>query len=199
MAVARPRPLSSHLSIFRWRANMTASIVHRVTGNAMAFGGVLFIEQFDTRISYTFLALGVASAFCSGVAYNLVRRLREREHPLTVVLHFQLLGAVAGLISLFFSWRMPEGWDWFYLLLVGIFSQMGQIYLTRALQKEKAASVAIINYTGLIYALSVGFFVFGEVQTVETLLGMGLVVLGVLLSVFYGRRREAENIEATAG
>ena len=41
MAVARPRPLSPHLSVFRWRANMLVSIVHRVTGNAMAFGGVL--------------------------------------------------------------------------------------------------------------------------------------------------------------
>ncbi len=41
MAVARPRPLSPHLSIFRWRANMAASILHRVTGNAMAFGGVM--------------------------------------------------------------------------------------------------------------------------------------------------------------
>ena len=41
MAVARPRPLSPHLSIWRWRANMTVSILHRVTGNAMAFGGVM--------------------------------------------------------------------------------------------------------------------------------------------------------------
>jgi drug/metabolite transporter (DMT)-like permease len=167
---------------------------------AMAFAGVLFIEQFDARISLLYLVLGVTSAFCSGMAYNLVRRLREREHPLTVVLHFQLIGAIAGLISLFFEWKTPVGSDWFYLLLVGIFSQMGQIYLTHALQKEKAASVAIINYTGLIYALTIGFFVFGESQSVESLMGMSLVVLGVILSVFYGRRRrEVENIEATAG
>jgi drug/metabolite transporter (DMT)-like permease len=167
---------------------------------ALAFTGVLFIERFDTRISYLYLTLGIISAFCSGVAYNLVRRLREREHPLTVVLHFQLVGAVAGLIAIFFEWKTPVGWDWFFLLLIGIFSQLGQIYLTRALQKEKAASVAIINYTGLVYGLSIGYMVFGEVQTLEALGGMALVVLGVLLSVFYGRRRrEVENIESTAG
>jgi drug/metabolite transporter (DMT)-like permease len=167
---------------------------------AMAFSGVLFIERFDTRISLFYLVLGITSAFCSGVAYNLVRRLREREHPLTVVLHFQLIGAIAGLVSIFFEWKTPIGWDWFFLFLVGVFSQLGQIYLTSALQKEKAASVAIINYTGLVYALSIGFIVFGESQSVETLMGMSLVVLGVILSVFYGRRRrDVENIEATAG
>jgi drug/metabolite transporter (DMT)-like permease len=78
---------------------------------AMAFGGVLFIERFDTRISLLYLGLGVASAFCSGVAYNLVRKLREREHPLTVVLHFQLIGAIAGLVSIFFEWKTPAGMD----------------------------------------------------------------------------------------
>lgn len=167
---------------------------------AMAFSGVLFIERFDTRISLFYLVLGITSAFCSGVAYNLVRRLREREHPLTVVLHFQLIGMVAGFVSIFFEWKTPVGWDWLYLFLVGVFSQLGQIYLTSALQKEKAASVAIINYTGLVYALSIGFIVFGESQSVEALMGMSLVVLGVILSVFYGRRRrEVENVEATAG
>ncbi len=37
----RPRPLSPHLSIWRWRPNMAVSILHRATGNAMAFGAVL--------------------------------------------------------------------------------------------------------------------------------------------------------------
>lgn len=43
MATARPRarPLSPHLSIWKWRVHMLVSILHRATGNAMAFGAVL--------------------------------------------------------------------------------------------------------------------------------------------------------------
>jgi drug/metabolite transporter (DMT)-like permease len=165
---------------------------------AIAFGGVLLIERFDTRISPFYLALGVLSAFCSGMAYNFVRSLRGKEHPLTVVLHFQLVGAIVGLISLFFQWETPQGWDWFYLFLVGVFSQLGQILLTNALQRERIAGVAIINYTGLIYALTIGWFVFGEEQSIIALAGMLLVVIGVLLSVLYGRRQQrVEQIEAT--
>lgn len=167
---------------------------------AIAFSGVLFIEQFDTRVSLVFLLMGIVSAFCSGVAYNLVRSLREREHPLTVVLHFQLTGMVFGLIFTIFNWQTPQGWDWFYLFLVGLLSQLGQIFLTNALQREKAASVAIVNYTGLIYGLLFGWFVFAEEQTVESIIGMLLVVLGVVLSIIYSRRqqREVEKLEATA-
>lgn len=164
----------------------------------IAFSGVLLIERFDPRISPFFLAIGIISAFCSGVAYNLVRSLRGREHPLTVVLHFQLTGAIAGLLSLFFAWRTPEGWDWLYLLLIAIFSQLGQVFLTSALQKEAVAGVAIVNYTGLVYALLIGALWFGESQSAESFSGMLLVVFGVLLSVFYSKRmRDLEKIEST--
>lgn len=167
----------------------------------LAFSGVLLIERFDSRISPVFLGLGIFSAFCSGVAYNLVRSLRGREHPLTVVFHFQLVGAVVGFISLFFQWEMPAGRDWVYLFLIGVFSQIGQMFLTNALQRERVAGVAIVNYTGLVYAVTIGWFVFGEVQGIMSIAGMVLVVVGVLLSVMYGRHRKQliEQIEATAG
>ncbi len=34
------RPLSPHLSIWKWRVHMATSIFHRVTGSALAFGGL---------------------------------------------------------------------------------------------------------------------------------------------------------------
>ncbi len=36
-----PRPLSPHLSIWKWRVNMAVSILHRATGTALATGAVL--------------------------------------------------------------------------------------------------------------------------------------------------------------
>lgn len=166
---------------------------------AIAFSGVLLIERFDERISPFYLVLGIISAFCSGMAYNLVRSLRGKEHPLTVVLHFQLVGTVVGFFSLFFEWKMPVGWDWLFLFLIGVFSQLGQIFLTNALQRERIAGVAIINYTGLAYALTIGWIVFGEQQGIVALGGMLLVVAGVLMSIMYGRRRQRmDAIEVTA-
>lgn len=167
---------------------------------AIAFAGVLFIGQFDFRVSYLYLFLGIFSAFCSGVAYNLVRSLREREHPLVVVLHFQLVGVIAGFFYILFDWETPKNWDWLYLILVGVFAHFGQVFLTNALQKEKAASVAIVNYSGLIYGLLFGWFIFGETQTLMSLFGMILVVVGVILSLIYGKRqREIEKIESSIG
>jgi drug/metabolite transporter (DMT)-like permease len=162
----------------------------------IAFAGVLVIKGFDSEVPTLFLVTGIVSAVCAAVAYNLVRRLKEQEHPLVVVLHFQLVGVAAGLVFTLLLWVPPAGaWEWFCLLMCGLLTQVGQTCLTKALQAERVATVSILNYTGLIYALAFGVFIFGEVYPAQTIVGIGLVVLGVLLSVLYGKRKPLEVIE----
>jgi drug/metabolite transporter (DMT)-like permease len=79
----------------------------------IAFSGVLLIQQFDSR-SRRFIWAWHIFGVLFGKAYNLVRSMRGREYPLTIVLHFQLTGAVVGLISLLFQWETPTGWDWLF-------------------------------------------------------------------------------------
>src|SRR4051794_24710587 len=84
-------PLASAQTIQYLSPIFTATIAIFVLGEhvraaqwvfyAIAFSGVLLIERFDSRISPFYLALGILSAACSGMAYNLVRSLRGKEHP----------------------------------------------------------------------------------------------------------------------
>jgi drug/metabolite transporter (DMT)-like permease len=163
----------------------------------IAFAGVFVLKGFDSRVSTVYLLIGIISAICSGMAYNLVRRLREREEPIVVVLHFQLVGIAAGLVFSFFNWRTPLPWEWFCLLMCGVLTQVGQVGLTKALQSERIAKVAVLNYIGLVYALIFGVTIFGERYTVQTVLGISLVVAGVLLAVLYGKPRPPVVVEET--
>jgi len=157
---------------------------------ALAFSGVLLIKNFDPRVSVPYLIIGIVAAFGSGVAYNFVRKLKDSEHPLVIILYFQIVGMVVSIPLLLFAWKTPIGLEWVYLIGVGLCSYLGQIFLTNAFSRERAASVAIIVYTGLIYAISIGWLVYGESQDIFTFAGMGLVVVGVILSVLYGRRHK---------
>ncbi len=40
---ARARPLSPHLTVYKWPATMLMSILHRVTGGALYFGTILVV------------------------------------------------------------------------------------------------------------------------------------------------------------
>lgn len=167
---------------------------------AVSFAGIFVIRGFDSRISTVYLMTGIGAAFFSAIAYNLVRSLKEKEHLLVVVLHFQIVGVVAGFFFTLFNWQMPTGWDWLYLFMTGITTQLGQVYLTKALQFDKVANISIVNYTGILYALFFGWFIFGETHTIYTIGGICLVLFGVILNLIYSRRKTPiETLEVTNG
>ncbi len=156
---------------------------------AISFCGVFVIKGFDAIFPVIYFFTGITAALFSGIAYNLVRTLKGREHPLLIVLHFQVVGIIAGFIYILFDWKTPQGWDWVYLVATGVLTQLGQVYLTKALQAEKVAQVSIINYSGIIYALCFGWLIFGETYTLQTLLGISLVICGVILSIIFNKKQ----------
>ena len=150
---------------------------------AISFCGILVIKGVDTGISWALLGVGIFSAVFSALAYNMVRTMREKEHPLVVVLHFQLLGAIVGGIVSVFNWKQPICMDWIWILLLGILTQLGQENLTRSLQLENMAKVTILNYLGVGYAILFGWMFFNETHVFAEFMGMLLVVAGIVLNL----------------
>jgi drug/metabolite transporter (DMT)-like permease len=156
----------------------------------LSFLGVILIKGFDSHINVWYLLLGLFSALSSAIAYNLVRSLKEKEHPIVVVLHFQLVGTIIGFIGCFFDWKMPQGMDWVYLFLTGILTQLGQTNLTKALQTERVAITSSLNYLGILYAIIFGVLFFNESYTITIITGIALVVAGVVLNIIFGRKEQ---------
>lgn len=153
----------------------------------VSFGGVLVLSGFDERINTLYLLTGIGSAVFAGLAYNCIRLLKDTDHPYVVVLYFPLVSIpVMGIWSLF-DWYSPTPHDWFFLLLTGVFTQIGQVYMTRALQAELAGKVTSLKYIGTIYALGFGVFLFGESYSVFNIIGIALVISGVILNIWYTR------------
>ncbi len=151
----------------------------------ISFSGVLVMKGVDERIELPYLLIGIFSAVLSAFAYITIRTLKAKENPIVVVFHFQLVGTATGFLFSTANFTMPQGMEWIYLLMVGIFTQLGQVNLTKALQQDKVANVSIINYTGIVYAIAAGFLIFGEHYGVGTIMGIILVIAGVLLSMIY--------------
>ncbi|HSI78937.1 MAG TPA: DMT family transporter [Lunatimonas sp.] len=150
---------------------------------AIAFAGVLVIEGFDPRIDPVYLLIGIVSAIFSGLAYNVIRKLKNTEHPLVIVFYFPLVTTpVAALIS-YYGWVNPVGWDWLLLLAIGIFTQFAQYFMTMAYQNANLSKVASLTYVGIIYALGFGYFLFDETYNLWTYGGMLLVLSGVILNM----------------
>ena len=157
---------------------------------SLAFLGVFILKGFDTsgQLSYFYISIGLISACLSGVAYNCIRLLRKTEHPLVVVFYFPLVATPIMAVLSFFNWVQPQGIDWFYLLLLGVLTQVAQIYMTKGIQSDSAGNIMTFKYIGVLFALIYGYLFFGETYSFLSILGIFILILGVLLNMFFKDR-----------
>lgn len=151
---------------------------------ALSIAGVFMLKGFDFRISTLDVCIGLSAALFAGLAYNMIAKSKGSEHPLVVIFYFPLLTIPFVGIYSFFDWKTPEGWDWFYLLLIGICTQLAQYYMTLSYQTANLAKVASLNYLGVVYALGFGYIFFQETFNTMSLFAILIILLGVFLNLF---------------
>ncbi len=149
----------------------------------MAFAGIALIKGFDGTISITLLLMGIGSAVFSGLAYNVIRKLRDTDHPIVVVFYFPLIATPIMLVFSLFFWVTPQGIDWLYLVLMGVLTQIAQLNMTKAYQVAPINKVAPIVYGGVILAILFDMLIFDVSYKWLTLVGIGLVIAGVVLNM----------------
>ena len=74
------------------------------------------------------------------------------------------------------------------LVLAGLLGGMGQILMTSSYRYADASLVAPFDYTSMILALIIGYFVFGEVPTGTMLLGAAIVIFAGVLIIWRERQ-----------
>lgn len=151
---------------------------------AISILGVLLLKGFDFRISTLDITIGLGAAFFAGIAYNMIAKSKGKDHPLVIIFYFPLLTIpFVGIYSIF-HWVTPIGTDWIVLLLIGIFTQVAQYYMTLSYQSANLAKVASLNYLGVVYALLFGYFLFGETFDLMSFVCIAIILLGVILNLF---------------
>jgi drug/metabolite transporter (DMT)-like permease len=151
----------------------------------ISFIGIVMVKGFDPRIGTIYLLMGFSSSLFSGVAFNCIRKLNTSEHPLVIIFYFPLVTLPIAGIWTYFDWVMPQGIDWFVLLMVGVLTQIAQYFMTRSFQTEEISKVASLRYLGIVYALVFGYVFFDEGFNYLVYFGMGLTILGVVLNIWF--------------
>jgi drug/metabolite transporter (DMT)-like permease len=147
------------------------------------------------EIPIIWLVVGLSSAILSGISYNAIIKCKTTDAPITVVMYFPLIATpVMIIVSIFNGFILPVGIEWLLLLLIGIFTQFAQLFMTRAFSLDVAAKVTPIKYVGAIYAVSIGYFIFDEDISLFGVIGIVFILLGVLLNTFFKQFSKRKSI-----
>jgi drug/metabolite transporter (DMT)-like permease len=73
---------------------------------------------------------------------------------------------------------------------MGLFTQIAQILMTKGIQSGVANKMISLKYVGTIYALAIGYLLFGESYGIMSLLGIAMVIAGVILNFRCSKKDE---------
>ncbi len=159
----------------------------------ISFIGIILIKGFDGSVEMIYVLIGVLGAMGAGLAYSLVRKLKDSDHPIVVVFYFPLIATPVMLVWSYFNWVQPTGIDWIVLIAMGLFTQVGQVYLSKALHMENAGRMTSIKFLGTVNALIFSIFLFHEHYSLINIIGILLVILGVVLNIYVTRGKKIET------
>ena len=142
----------------------------------------------------------IASAFCNAGTVIQTRRLTQSEPTASIVFYFSLITTLAGAVTLPFAWHSPTAMELTGLIATGVLGGIAHIFLTESYRHATASVIAPFDYTAMLWALLLGYWVFGELPGVLVYVGAAIVAAAGLAVIFrerwlgLQRAREAEGL-----
>ena len=155
---------------------------HLWTALLLSFVGVIFIAKPGFSFQFIPALIGLAGAASAGLAYNFVRKLRQSEHPFTIILYLPAVSIPLSLPVVLPTLVIPRGMEWVWMALLGIFTFIAQVFLTRSLHLEKAAKSTNMSFTNIVFSSVWGTLFWGEIPDIFSILGALLILFGVYLA-----------------
>ena len=190
--------LKEHVRIYRWSAVL------------VGFAGVIvmLIPHFDighyavagaAAAATVGSVLALISAFCNAGTVIQTRRLTQSETTSSIVFYFSLVTALAGALTLPFAWHSPTGSELVKLISLGVLGGIAHIFLTESYRHATASVVAPFDYSAMLWALLLGYWLFGELPSALVYVGGAIVACAGLFVIWRERAlglkrpREAEG------
>jgi drug/metabolite transporter (DMT)-like permease len=138
------------------------------------------------------LQVGALFALANAIMYGsvtvAVRGMTATESAKTLLMWQMITVSFFHSFLLVFGFRMPTPADAVMLALSGFTNAAAQYFWTQALHFAPASAVSPFYYLTLVWALVIGFLVWGDMPTVGLLIGSCIVVASGLFLLLYEAR-----------
>ncbi|MBN1971640.1 MAG: DMT family transporter [Candidatus Delongbacteria bacterium] len=143
----------------------------------IVFLSVLLIVK--PKLDFTILPAfaGLTSAACAGGAYTILRYLKDKEKPETIVFYFSLFSVIVMFPLMMINFVIPSLEEFFALLGIGVFAGIAQILLTYSYRYGKASELSIYSYTNVVFSGVFGFVFMKEIPDILSFVGITLIVV----------------------
>lgn len=138
----------------------------------------------------------IAAAFAFALSIVTAKDLTSDHSPLTLVLYANILTTIAGFPFLLVDFHMPPQSALLPLALMGITGVIAQACYVQALSVGEASLMGLMDYVRLPLSVIVGFVVFAEIPSGNSMLGAFIVIASTIYITFREAQLERKKTDA---
>ncbi len=142
----------------------------------IGFVGTLIIVQPGTGVFNPAAILALICVLMYSFYNILTRKVSKHDSFETSLLYFGVVGLIASVIAVYGRWQTPDAHTAMLLGGICLTSVLAHMLLIKSLQVTSAVVLQPFNYFILVWAIVLGYFVFGEVLAMHQVLGASIVV-----------------------
>ena len=161
----------------------------RATVLGVGFLGVLIVTWPGADTFQLGALFALANAVLFGTVTAGVRGMTATESAATLTMYQLTILSFIFALTLPFAFVMPNWSDAGLLLINGVGNGLAQYWWTRALHMAPTSAVVPFHYLSLVWAVLLGFAIWGEVPTVSLFIGSAIVVGSGLFLLWRETRR----------
>jgi drug/metabolite transporter (DMT)-like permease len=153
--------------------------VRRWSAVLVGFIGILVMTRPGAGVFQPAALFAIGGALFYALAMISVRRLNQTESAAAIVFYFTLFAAAVGALSLPFQWTSPDLEGLVMLVGIGLIGGLAQLAMTQAFRLSPVALIAPFDYGALVFAVSFGYIIWGDVPD-------GYIIVGSLIVIASG-------------
>ncbi|MGL5617209.1 MAG: DMT family transporter [Sarcina sp.] len=153
----------------------------------VAFSGIFFIVHPGSHMPIFAVIVAIISAALSGGAYTIIRGLRSKEKPETIVFFLALVSLVFTVPAMIVHY-VPVDTHQLLLLFGGGCAIAGaEVSATYAYKFAAGKEISIFSYTEVIFSAIISLVAFGALPQPIQYIGYALIIIGGFIIFFYDR------------
>jgi len=130
----------------------------------------------------------IGAAICYALMMITARRYGGKERLWAMVFYATLVPLVVSALLLPSVWRTPQGIHWLGFICSGVLGMGAVSFITLAFRYAPAALAAPFDYTAMVWAVLLGWWLWGEVPDVWVFVGAGVIIASGLAIALHERR-----------
>ena len=158
--------------------------IHRWSAVIVGFVGVLLMTRPNGEFLQLGTLFGIGAALCSAFGALSVRQLSRSETTAAITCYMHVFAALILAVALPFAWVTPTWQAALIMAAIGLLGGTGQYLSTQSLSCAPAAAIAPFSYTQIIWAVILGYLIWGDLPDLTLAIGVALVIAsGVYICV----------------